>query len=200
MNKMTKSFIALAMASTFASPVFAASSWTAPAAGTTDATSASVEWTGGVPIVVSGGYTKLTGLNGGAIAQGELDVNMDGSFGSKAGSIGQVITELHKYDATNDVVEGLITSADKATGVTWSVISAPIVTSSGLTDTSTAKAVLKASSALGQTVMTTPVSGTADELNRVTWTINSDKGGLLTDVNQGDTISVTAIVQAETSF
>ncbi len=201
MKKISKVTIAMFVSSFFTTAAFAA---TPPAkdSGEKDASVAAVEWTGGVPIVVPGKYTKITGLNGGALVQGELDVNMDGSFGSKAGSVGQVITELHLYDADTETVGAMLTDAD-ATNLSWSVISNPIVSSSGSTETATAKAILTANTSLGQQEMdmaATPISGTPDQVNRVTWTVHSTKDGNLVNVNQGDTVSVSATVQAETTF
>ncbi|MCG9778823.1 hypothetical protein [Photobacterium damselae] len=202
MNNSTKTIIALALTSFFSVAAHAATPPT-KGSGTIDTASASLEWTGGVPIVVPGVYTQLTGLNGGAITQGELDVNMDGSFGSKAGSVGQIVTELHTYDAETRVVGPLLTDAD-ATNVDWTLQSNPMVNSSGSTDITTAAAFLTAHASTGQFKMentkSAPVSGTPSDVNRITWTVNSTKGGNLTDINQGDTISVSAIVQAQTTF
>ncbi len=205
MKKISKIKIAMLVGSVFTTAAFAAPT-PAPTpekgSGVKDTSMASVEWTGGVPIVVPGNYTKITGLNGGALVQGELDVNMDGSFGSKAGSVGQVITELHQYDAETETVGKLLTDAE-ATTLSWSVISNPVVSSSGSTETATAKAILTANTSLGQQEMdmaAEPISGEPSKVNRVTWTVHSTKDGNLVNVNQGDTISVSSTVQAETTF
>ncbi|OEC81381.1 hypothetical protein A9D46_18275 [Photobacterium damselae subsp. damselae] len=198
MNSCSKNILALVLGSAFAMSAHAE----APTPGSTDSTIAAVEWTGGIPVVLAGEYTKITGLNGAPLVQGELDVNLDGSFGSKAGSVGQVITELHNYDSETETVGDILKEAD-ATSISWSLISNPVVSSSGVTDTSSAKAVLTANTVLGASVMdmsSDPLTGTPTEVNRVSWNINSAKDGLLGDINQGDVISVSAMVQAETTF
>ncbi|HIF9195268.1 TPA: hypothetical protein ACX6PX_000483 [Photobacterium damselae] len=200
MNAYSKNIVALVLGSAFAMSAHA--EVTPPTPGSVDSTIAAVEWTGGIPVVLAGEYTKITGLNGAPLVQGELDVNLDGSFGSKAGSVGQVITELHNYDSETETVGGILKDTD-ATSISWSLISNPVISSSGVTDTSTAKAVLTANTILGASIMdmsADPLTGTPTEVNRVAWNINSAKDGLLGDVNQGDVISVSAMVQAETTF
>ncbi len=132
----------------------------------------------------------ITGLNGMPLTQGDLNLNNDGSFSSYR----NIITEAHMFDVETEKVSHLITSKD-ASLIAWSVSSNPIVSASGSSDVSSAKALLFNHSIFGKNQMditSSPLEGSPEKLNRVSWSTSSDSSGKISYLNPGDTISVTA--------
>lgn len=162
--------------------------------GETDTATAELNWKGTVPVVIEGNYTTITGLNGMPLTSGDLSVDMDGSFGSVA----PIVTEVHLLDETTGDILGLVTEAE-ATKLDWSVITDPTITATGSTNTSTASAVLSMD---GTDIKTgdAAIGGAPSDFNVVSWTVRSNAGGELTDINPGDAVNVTAFVQVETTF
>ncbi|UKA11864.1 hypothetical protein [Photobacterium damselae] len=140
----------------------------------------------------------ITGLNGSALASGDLAINSDGSFGSKK----NIITEAHLFDIESEVISDLITSKDTSL-IAWSVMANPIVRASGWSDVYSAKAVLFNHSYYGTkelNINTPPIEGNPDLINRVAWSVKSKKDGTISSINPGDTISVTAIINLEAAL
>ncbi|MCG9778824.1 hypothetical protein [Photobacterium damselae] len=134
----------------------------------------------------------ITGLNGMALTAEDLKINSDGSFSSKK----NIITEAHMFDVETETVSGLITNKDYSS-IAWSVERDPIVSSSGPSNVFTARAALYNHSYFGVSIIdmkSAPIEGEPDLLNRVSWSIKSVKGKNITEINPGDTISVTTII------
>ncbi|MGX9459343.1 hypothetical protein ACWU37_20660 [Photobacterium damselae subsp. damselae] len=137
----------------------------------------------------------ITGLNGMPLTSGDLNFNYDGSFSSSQ----NIITEAHIFDVETETISHLITSKDSSL-IAWSVSSNPIVSASGASDVSSAKALIFIHSIFGKNKMditSSPLEGMPEKLNRVSWSISSDPSGKISYLNPGDTISVTARVSLE---
>ncbi|EPT9249313.1 hypothetical protein ACVTNF_001476 [Photobacterium damselae] len=205
---MKKAIIAGVLSALVSGSAFAANGWDTtknwdPVTGATenvkgstfvDTASAELVFKGALPMVSPGSYITLTGLGGGMITNGELEIDAAGSFASLKG----IPTEVRKYNADDKEVGPILVDAD-VTELNWYVKQNPVV-SAVASDFSTAVAVLRMNGD-DVTAGSAPVATgmpTTDSLAEVNWEVRSEAP--LASVVPGDEVTVTAQVDVQVTF
>lgn len=174
-----------------------------PADGDIDTTSAEIHWVAQIPTVVPGDWVMMTGLDGGAVQQGELVVNSDGSFTSN-----DINLEVRFYDAATSQVGAPITlnPADATAGnivpvaITYQAEALSYSSKKGV-DTTGANAYLLEDSQFYHP-MTPGAEYTSESSDawKTSWRVASMDGGQLPTVIAGDTITATTVIRADVEF
>lgn len=158
--------------------------------GFADTASATLFFEGSLPLVSGGEYITITGMGGAPLINGTLNIQPDGSFGTKNG----IYTEVHKYNADSKEVGPILTSSD-ATSVAWTLATPPVLTAIA-SDTTGAEPIMNLN---GSAIdVDTPVSGDVDAYNKVLWTVSSNEP--MATLVAGDTVTLQSQVDVEVIF
>ncbi|AQS38030.1 hypothetical protein Sps_02882 [Shewanella psychrophila] len=197
---MKKIIIFTAITSFFYLSITADTVIAGPVAGTSDSSSAAIQWAANIPVIVPGEFITFTGDNSGPIKDGMLDIQANGKFSSTP-----VLLELRYYDdETGDIGTGVIVGEDvpglglvKANTITYRV-SAVQLTSKQDNDLSGTQA---------QVLMNNvPVSSNVDLVEtdadswKTSWSIKNKPGSGIDDTVAGDTVTATTVIYADVNF
>lgn len=192
---MKKIIVSAAITSLFSLSAVAAD----PAPGTVDSTSATIEWTADIPVIVPGQYITLTGANRGPVKAGALDINADGTFSSSP-----IALEVRYYDEESDTVgdgvlvgENTAGGASNAESITYSVNSVAFTSAQNIDLSATTAQIFMNDVAVDSNK---DLTASGAESWKTNWKIQNGIGSSIQDVVAGDTVTATTVVFAEVSF
>ncbi|HIF9433669.1 TPA: hypothetical protein ACX6R6_001788 [Photobacterium damselae] len=180
-----------------------------------DTTNATMTWKADVPIVVPGQWITFTGVGGGAIADGKINIEPSGAFTSS-----DVTVEVRAYDsATGTVGEGLVVGtqaqvgSDKTTAkvqsLTYTIDSLSFKSSEAAHDLTTVMAQIKQTSANVASLVADHVVkiGTAYDVKdtdtngfSTSWSIQNVPGNGISGLVAGEEITAAAVIRADVNF
>ncbi|AQS38031.1 hypothetical protein Sps_02883 [Shewanella psychrophila] len=170
-----------------------------PTPGTVDSTSATIEWTADIPVVVPGQYITLTGADRGPVKSGVLDIKADGTFTSTP-----VALEVRYYDEESDTVGGGVLvgentadGASNADSITYSVNSVAFTSAQNIDLSATTAQIFMNDVAVDSNK---DLEAPSTESWKTNWKIQNGVGSSIQDVVAGDTVTATTVVFAEVSF
>lgn len=192
---MKKIIVSAAITSLFSLSAVAAD----PTPGTVDSTSATIEWTADIPVIVPGQYITLTGANRGPVKAGVLDINADGTFSSSP-----IALEVRYYDEESDTVgdgvlvgENTAGGASNAESITYSVNSVAFTSAQNIDLSATTAQIFMNDVAVDSNK---DLAASGAESWKTNWKIQNGIGSSIQDVVAGDTVTATTVVFAEVSF
>ncbi len=180
-----------------------------------DTTNATMTWKADVPVVVPGQWITFTGVGGGAIAEGKINIEPSGAFTSS-----DVTVEVRAYDsATGTVGEGLAvgsaaqvgsaSSTTKVESLSYTIDSLSFKSSEASHDLSSVMAQIKQTT---DNVASLPAGnianiGTAYDVTSgdangyiTSWSIQNVPGNGISGLVAGEEITAAAVIRADVNF
>ncbi|HIF9183894.1 TPA: hypothetical protein ACX6PV_000839 [Photobacterium damselae] len=180
-----------------------------------DTTNATMTWKADVPVVVPGQWITFTGVGGGAIAEGKINIEPSGAFSSS-----DVTVEVRAYDsATGTVGEGLVVGSPAQVGsdvskvnvdsLTYTIDSLSFKSSEASHDLSSVMAQIKQTSANLASLPAGTLAdiGTAYKVDSsdatgfsTSWAIQNVPGNGISGLVAGEEITAAAVIRADVNF
>ncbi|HIF9542554.1 TPA: hypothetical protein ACX6S1_002794 [Photobacterium damselae] len=180
-----------------------------------DTTNATMTWKADVPVVVPGQWITFTGVGGGAIAEGKINIEPSGAFSSS-----DVTVEVRAYDsATGTVGEGLVVGSPAQVGsdaskvnvdsLTYTIDSLSFKSSEASHDLSSVMAQIKQTSANLASLPAGTLAdiGTAYKVESsdatgfsTSWAIQNVPGNGISGLVAGEEITAAAVIRADVNF